>query len=95
MNLQNPDIVAALFAIASSLLRLWARWLRQFAGSSAHYLLRNFIRRRGRLVVEPGRLTVYLESKPLDLVLEMAGYQREIEPVPGLLDRAIRFRWGA
>src|SRR5262249_22075512 len=94
-GLDESGAAAALFTVANSLLRLWARWLRQFAGSSAQYLLRNFVRRHGRVVTEPGRLTVYLEARPLDLVLEMVGYQREIEPVSGLLGRAIRFRWGA
>jgi hypothetical protein len=95
MEIGGAGAVASLFAIANSLLRLWARWLRQFAGSSAPYLLRHFIRRPGRIVAEHRRLTVYLEPRPLDLILEMAGYQREIEAVPGILDRSIRFRWGA
>jgi hypothetical protein len=57
-----------------SLLRVWAAWLRQFSTSSAPYLLNNFIRRPGRIEKVQQNLLVELAPRPLDIVIEMAGY---------------------
>jgi hypothetical protein len=80
--------------MAMTLLRAWARWLRQFSGSSVPYLLDNFIRRPGRLLYEDDRVVVELAPRPLDIVLEMAGYFADLEDVPWLSVRRLRFRRG-
>ena len=66
------DLTLAL--TANGLLRLWARWLRGFGELSAPYLLEQFIRRPGRLLITAGRVTVELEPRPLDIVLHLSGY---------------------
>ena len=87
------DADVSLTSIAHSVVRLWARWLRQFAGSGAPYLLHQFIRRRGFVAVAGDEIVVQLERKPLDVVLEMAGYCLDLDPIPGVFDRRVRFRW--
>ncbi|MBV9958213.1 MAG: hypothetical protein JO360_07320, partial [Acidobacteria bacterium] len=89
LSLEAADLT--LFLVAQSLLRMWARWLRQFAASSVPYLLESFIRRRGWLAAEDGYLLVELERAPLDIVIEMAGYLEELEGVPWLEHGRIRF----
>jgi hypothetical protein len=81
---------------AAALLRHWARWLRGFSSSSVPYLLDNFIRRSGRvLLLDDGELLVELEPRPLDPVLELAGYTDELD-LRGLLGRErLRFRMEA
>lgn len=80
-----------IFLTACLLLRVWARWLRQFSSSSVPYLLDNFIRRKGELRAAQEDLVVWLERMPLDIVIEMAGYLDELEGVPWLEHRRIRF----
>lgn len=89
LGLPDADLTVALTAIA--LLRLWARWLRQFADSSVPYLLKNFVRRAGRIIDRPDGLLVELEPLPLDIVVEMAGYTAALERVPWLDGRQLRF----
>ncbi len=74
----DPDPAKEIASFADSLLRLWARWLHNFADSSLPYLMRNFVDRPGRLVITPDEVQVELEPRPLDIVLEMAGY---LEPL--------------
>jgi hypothetical protein len=78
--------------VAFSLLRLWSRWLRQFSESSVPYLLDQFIRRPGRLSASPAGVWVELEPRPLDIVIEMAGYLTPLEGVPWLGGRTVHFR---
>lgn len=78
--------------MADDLLRLWARWLGRFAGSSRSYLLLQFVRRGGALLVADGELVVELEARPLDIVLQMAGYFDPLERLPWPDDRRLRFR---
>lgn len=73
------------------LLRAWARWLRQFAQSSLDFLLREFIRRPGHLRREGDRIVVRLYTRPLDIVLSLAGYFDDIEPLPPLAIPGVRF----
>ena len=83
------------FALAAgSLLRLWARWLPRFSSSTNPYLLRNFVRRPGRIRASGDLLYVELESLPLDVVLEMSGYTSITPPVPWLGGRRIGFDIG-
>jgi hypothetical protein len=79
-------------ALAIGLLRLWARWLRGFAQSSVPYLLRQFIRRAGRIEVRPDEIAVILRPAQLDVVLEMSGYLAPTPPVFWLAHRRVSFR---
>ncbi|HEX5837393.1 MAG TPA: hypothetical protein VFY26_06155, partial [Anaerolineales bacterium] len=87
----SPALVPAYLA-SFALLRLWARWLRQFSDSSVPYLLEQFIRRPGRLYPGEAGLWVELEPRPLDIVLELAGYMAPLEGVPWLGGRTVYFR---
>lgn len=90
LGVPEADLTIALIAI--SLQRVWTRWLSQFANSSIPYLLENFIRRTGRLFKQVDAIVVGMEPRPLDVILEMAGYTQELENVPWLEPRTIRFR---
>ena len=90
-----PTADLSLTLMAATLLCVWARWLRQFADSSVAYLLENFIHRSGQVTVEKERIVVNMESKGLDLVIEMAGYAADLAPVAWLGDRRIQFRLGS
>ena len=87
-----PAIDLAVALAAGVLLRLWARWLRNFGESSIPYLLDQFIRRPGSIWVTSTEIVVTLDRRPLDIVLEMAGYLGKIERVSWLGDRRVRFR---
>jgi hypothetical protein len=88
-DIPQPGSIASLAVL---LLRLWSRWLRGFAQSSAPYLLRQFIRRAGRIAVCPNEMEVILRPTQLDVVLEMSGYLAPTPPVPWLADRRVSFR---
>ncbi|MBS1789195.1 MAG: hypothetical protein JST85_15830 [Acidobacteria bacterium] len=90
LNLPNADLMMDL--TATILLRMWARWLRQFADSSIPYLLDNFIHRSGSVSLNEDALWVELEQKPLDIVLEMAGYTADLWLTPWLKQRRVRFQ---
>jgi hypothetical protein len=81
----------ALAVAAIHLLRAWARWLPGIGQSSPPYLLRQFIRRTGRIHAGNRSIRVSLRPEPLDIVLEMAGYTREIAAVPWLDNRDVAF----
>ena len=70
--------------VAEAVLRAWRRWLGGLGRSSTGYLLTQFLRRPGQIEVEPGRVLVTLPSRPLDVVLEQAGYLLPLRGV-GLL----------
>lgn len=86
-----PATDLTVFLAACLLLRAWARWLRQFSTSSVPYLLQNFIRRAGALSDGRDGLLVELERAPLDIVVEMASYLDELERVPWLDNRRVKF----
>jgi hypothetical protein len=90
LGVPDADLTVAVAAIA--FLRVWARWLRQFAASSVPYLLANFIRRPGRVYVDGNGILVEMESRPLDVVIHMAGYTTELERAPWLGQRRVRFQ---
>lgn len=90
LDLPQADLTVSLTAV--SLFRLWARWLRQFAGSSIAYLLANMIHRAGHLLVADDVMVVEMAARPLDMVLEMAGYLDELERVPWLEPPRVRFK---
>lgn len=78
--------------VALAVLRAWSRWLSNFEDSSVPYLLANFVRRPGRLRWTPDRLTVELDPRPLDVVVQLAGYDQDLESVPWLGDRRVIYR---
>jgi hypothetical protein len=88
-DIPQPRSIAALAVL---LLRLWSRWLRGFAQSSAPYLLRQFIRRAGRIAVRANEIEVILRPAQLDVVLEMSGYLAPTPPIPWLADRRVSFQ---
>lgn len=90
LGMAQTDLTVALTAL--SLVRLWARWLRQFADSSVPYLLANFVRRPGQIYSFTNGLLVELEPRPLDMVIDMAGYLAELETVPWLEQQRVHFR---
>ena len=87
-----PAIDLAVTLTAGVLLRPWARWLRNFGESSVPYLLDQFIRRPGSIWITSTEIVVTLDRRPLDIVLEMAGYLGEIDRVPWLGNRRVRFQ---
>ncbi len=91
-RLDLPEVDLTLALTASALLRVWARWLRQFAISGVPYLLANFIRRPGRVTMDANSILVELEPGPLDVVIDMAGYTAELENVSWLGQRRVRFQ---
>jgi hypothetical protein len=88
----EPDVLGA---IADVVVRIWARWLRGFEQSSVPYLLDQLVRRPGVVTLGADRVTVELARRPLDTLLEVAGYLRPIEALPGLAARRVDFVVGA
>jgi hypothetical protein len=70
---------------------MWAHWLRGFSSSSVTFLADSFIRRRGRIYVDKDVILVELEQRPLDVVMEMTGYLADLERVPWLPGKRIKF----
>jgi hypothetical protein len=91
-RLELPDVDLTLALTAINLLRVWARWLRGFATSSAPYLLENFIRRSGWVSMDEAHIQVELENRPLDIIIDMAGYLATLEKVAWLGGRDVGFQ---
>jgi hypothetical protein len=87
----NLNLDLTIGIVTCVLLRLWARWLRGFSNSSIPFLLENLIRRKGTISTGPDALVVQLEPRPLDLVVELAGYLSELERVLWLPGKRIKF----
>jgi hypothetical protein len=85
------DAADVLDATAEAVVRIWARWLRGFERSSVQYLLDELVLRPGVVTIDPQRVTVELARRPLDTLLEVAGYLRPIEALPGVADRRVDF----
>lgn len=88
----DADLTLSLLALAG--LRAWARWLRQWASSSPGYLLTQFIRRPGQIAIQGDVLHVTMESRSLDVVLDMVGYTAPVERVAWLHNRTVTFQLG-
>ena len=88
----GPDLLVEL--MASGLVRLWARWLRGFSAASVPYLLDELVRRPGLVCRDGTGVYVELDPRPLDVVLEIAGYIGDLSagPLPGERDVTIRIR---
>jgi hypothetical protein len=91
-RLDLPDVDLTMCLAAAALLRMWARWLSGFADSSIPFLLDNFIDRHGRVRLSDDALLVEIGRRPLDIVIEMAGYTADLERVAWLGGRSLRFR---
>ena len=78
--------------IAAALLRVWARWLRQFANSSTSYLLNEFVRRAGRLTIDSHRIQVEMDSRPLDIVIQMADYMAPLNAISWIDRKRVEFK---
>lgn len=94
-NLETAQLNFSIAMTANLLLRAWARWLRQFAESSSQYLLENFIRTPGKIFVLSDEIRIELQPISLGIVLEMSGYLSDLEPVPWLGNRTVRFQTGS
>jgi hypothetical protein len=88
----DVPLPSSLTLLAIHLLRLWARWLRSFSHSSVPHLLRNVIRRPGRIELRTDEIAVSLPPLPLDPILEMSGYLAPTPPAPWLAGRRVLFR---
>ena len=89
----SRETAESLNHISALLLKAWARWLPGLSNSSTNYLLDNFIRRSGTIIVNVQRITVQLERRPLDEILKLAGYLADTPPVPWLDGRPVRYRF--
>ncbi len=78
--------------VATLVVRVWARWMKRFSNSSVPYLLENFIRRPGRIRVHGADVEIELARRPLDVILEMAGYTADYEQASWLGARRITYR---
>jgi hypothetical protein len=86
------DASETLGLLALGVLRAWSRWLGELAGSSVPYLRGHFLCRPGTLRWSADELVVDLAPRPLDTVLDLAGYLDLVENVPWLGGRPVVFR---
>jgi hypothetical protein len=86
-----PGFAAGTVARAAHLTLLaWSRWLPGLAESSPAFLLGHLLRRGGSVSVVADAVHVVLDPRPLDAVVELAGYLEPLERVPWLGRRALR-----
>jgi hypothetical protein len=90
LGIADHDLVVEL--AAATLLRLWARWLPGFSEASVPYLLEQFVRRPGSVRLDGDGLLVELEPRPLDVVLELAGYTSPLSVGSPFDGRQVTFR---
>lgn len=72
---------------ATAVLRAWARWLRGFGEASEDFLLRELVRRDAAVGLDGEVLRVRLAARPLDVVLDLAGY---FEPLDARASLGVR-----
>ena len=84
---------ASINRLGALLIKAWGRWLPGLAHSSTHYLLDNFTRRPGTIIVGKQRIIADLERRPLDEILKLAGYLADTPPVAWLDNRSVRYRF--
>ena len=77
-----PEADAALGSAAAALLRRWSAWLRGFSSSSIPFLLERFVRRPGLVLRVGDDVVVRLGRRPLDVVLDLAGYTDPLDLTP-------------
>lgn len=89
LGIVQADLQCA--SLALSLVRVWARWLNRFSDAGAAYLLDKLIRREGQLCIDVDTLAVVLDPAPLDVVIEMAGYCKDLERLDFIAARTTTF----
>jgi hypothetical protein len=87
----NPSLDRTTTFVTCLLVKMWARWLRGFSTSSSAFLIDNFIRRPGRIYDQKDVIVIEFERRSLDVVIEMAGYLADLERVPWLPGKRIKF----
>jgi hypothetical protein len=80
--------------LAISCVQAWARWLPGFADARVAFLLSTVVRRPADVEIDPTEITVYLPSRPYDIVLDLAGYLEPVEAGAALGGRGVRFVTG-
>jgi hypothetical protein len=90
-----PDIQwdAALTAVSSTVLQAFAIKLGAFSDSSPAYLCRNFLESQAAIEISPHQLIVRFLTCPLQMVLRMAGFDRNSWEIPWLENRQLSFRF--
>jgi hypothetical protein len=90
-----PDIQwdAALTAVSSTVLQAFAIKLGAFSDSSPAYLCRNFLESQAALEISSHQLIVRFLTCPLQMVLRMAGFDRDSWEIPWLENRQLSFRF--
>jgi hypothetical protein len=81
--------------VALAVLRAWSRWLGRFASASVPYLAGHFLCRPGSVRLTVQEVVVELTAGPLDVVLQLAGYDSPVPVVPWLDGRRVTYRLGA
>ncbi len=90
-----PGLARGTVARAAHLaLMAWARWLPGLADSSPGFLLRQLLRRGGSVSIASDAVRVVLDPRPLDVVVELAGYLEPLERVPWLSQRGLQIERG-
>jgi hypothetical protein len=82
---------SALPRISVAILGAWAAWLRGFEGSTGAFLLDEFVRRPGAF--DPAGPAAFLARRPLDLVLDRAGYLEPLDLPPWLGGGVLDFQF--
>jgi hypothetical protein len=85
-----PGLARGTAARAAHLaLGAWARWLEGLSGSTPAFLLGQLLRRGGSVGIDADAVRVVLDPRPLDAVVELAGYFEPLERVPWLGERTL------
>jgi hypothetical protein len=82
---------APIAAIAWLVIRAWSRWLPGLSTASVPFLLGKGLTRWARVATTAATIDVALDPKPLDVVLQMAGYLRPLDTVAWLNGRRLVF----
>jgi hypothetical protein len=85
-----PGLARGTAARAAHLaLMAWARWLQGLSGSTPAFLLVQLLRRGGSITIASDAVRVVIDPRPLDVVIELAGYLEPLERVPWLGGRTL------
>jgi hypothetical protein len=90
----GPQRELLLDLLAISCVQTWARWLPGFADARVPFLLSTVVRRPADVEIDPTEITVYLPSRPYDVVLDLAGYLGPVEAGAAFGGRGVRFVTG-
>jgi hypothetical protein len=82
---------AALDALADDIARRFAQRIRGFRQASREAVVRQFVRLRGRVLVEERRLLVVLDPSPWTVALHIAGADTPIDSVEWCGERRLEF----